>query len=64
VQAAVMEAARVVLEATLLSLARRSSFRRSMFTASVKVGSGLVLAMISTVLARRELMPFSKLSTS
>ena len=64
VQAAVVEAVRAVLEATLLSLARRSSFRRSMFTASVKVGSGLVLAMMSAVLAKRGLMPFSRLSTS
>jgi len=64
VQATVVEAARAELEATLLSLARRSSFRRSMFTAEVKDGSGLVLAMKSAVLERRGLRPFSRVSTS
>ena len=53
-----------MLEETLLSLARRSSFRRSMLTASVMDGRGLVLAMMSAVLARRGLRPFCRLSTS
>jgi len=42
VQAAFVEAVRAVLEANLLTLARRSSFKRTMFTASVNVGSGLM----------------------
>ena len=37
-QAAFVEAVRAVLEANLLTLARRSSFKRTMFTASVNVG--------------------------
>lgn len=36
-----MGAVRAVLVATLLSLARWSSFKRSIFTARVKVSSGL-----------------------
>ena len=64
VQEEVVEAARAEAEASLPSVPRRSSLTRSMFVADLKSGSGNVLEMMSAVLAKRELRPRRRLSTS
>jgi hypothetical protein len=64
VQEEVVEAARADAEASLCSVPRRSSLTRSMLVADLKSGSGMVLAMMSAVVAKRGLMPRSRLSTS
>ena len=64
VQEEVVEAARAEAEASLPSVPRRSSLTRSMFVADLKSGSGNVLEIMSAVLAKRELRPRRRLSTS
>jgi len=59
-----VEAARDDAEASLPSVARRSSLTRSVFVADLKSGSVDVPAMMSAVLAKRSLMPRRRLSTS
>ena len=61
-----MDAARAEAEVSLplLPRPRRSSLTRSMLVAALKSGSGIALAMMSAVLAKRALRPRSILSTS
>jgi hypothetical protein len=64
VQEEVVEAARAKAEASLPSVPRQSSLTWSMLVADLKLGSGDELAMMSAVLAKRELRPRRRLSTS
>jgi hypothetical protein len=64
IQEEVVEAARAEAKASLVAAPRRSSLTRSMLVADLKSGSGDVLAMMSAVLAKRELRPRRRFSTS
>jgi hypothetical protein len=64
VQEEAVETTRAEAEAAFCSVPRRSSLTRSMLVADLKSGSGVVLAMMSAVVANRALRPRRRLMTS